>query len=224
MPAVATVPKARGSATQSDAQHLYDHDFWSWAQQQAKALRERRFDDVDWPNLLEEVEDLAGRHEDSWRSLCRSTLIHLMKIQYCSGADNATKWASEVSEWRREMYILLRTYPGMKSKVPQMFASSWETARRDIIQILAEYEVPQFGAMRKDSSRKWNQLIPDECPYNMIDVIGFRSADLNTEKLANERWPASVERILSGDSHQDAVDKSEQENWSMPPNRKILDC
>ena len=44
---------------------LYDNDNYSWALEQARALRERRADLLDWNNLAEEVGDLAGRQADA---------------------------------------------------------------------------------------------------------------------------------------------------------------
>jgi hypothetical protein len=44
---------------------LYDQDSYSWALAQARALRERRLEELDWDNLAEEVGDLAGRHADA---------------------------------------------------------------------------------------------------------------------------------------------------------------
>jgi hypothetical protein len=43
----------------------YDTDFALWAKSQATALRERRFDDLDLANLIEEIDDLSqsDRHQ-----------------------------------------------------------------------------------------------------------------------------------------------------------------
>ena len=55
------------------AKNLYDEDFYVWAMKQAELLRDKRFDELDLENLIEEVEDLGGalkaldassRHDD----------------------------------------------------------------------------------------------------------------------------------------------------------------
>ncbi|GET41404.1 hypothetical protein MiSe_62160 [Microseira wollei NIES-4236] len=43
-------------------QILYEQDFYLWIQTTAKLLKDRRFDDVDWENLIEEIESM-GRSE-----------------------------------------------------------------------------------------------------------------------------------------------------------------
>ena len=37
---------------------LYERDYYTWIQEQVRALRDRRVEDLDWPNLAEEIEDL----------------------------------------------------------------------------------------------------------------------------------------------------------------------
>jgi hypothetical protein len=54
------------------AKDLYDEDFFVWSQEQAALLRERRFDELDLPNLIEEVEDLGGALQRSVRSRART--------------------------------------------------------------------------------------------------------------------------------------------------------
>jgi len=40
---------------------LYERDYYTWIQEQVRALRERRVEDLDWPNLAEEIEDLEKK-------------------------------------------------------------------------------------------------------------------------------------------------------------------
>lgn len=52
-------PKAAMKSDSADGS-LYERDPYTWALEQARALRERRAAAVDWDNLAEEVEDLAA--------------------------------------------------------------------------------------------------------------------------------------------------------------------
>jgi Domain of unknown function DUF29 len=38
---------------------LYETDFYAWTQEQARLLRERRWDDLDLVNLVDEVESVG---------------------------------------------------------------------------------------------------------------------------------------------------------------------
>jgi hypothetical protein len=53
---MATKTPARAASTRS----LYEADFHRWSQEQARALHERRWADVDWENVAEEIESLGG--------------------------------------------------------------------------------------------------------------------------------------------------------------------
>jgi len=40
---------------------LYERDYYTWIQEQVRALRERHVEDLDWPNLAEEIGNAAQR-------------------------------------------------------------------------------------------------------------------------------------------------------------------
>ena len=48
------------TATKSPTNDLYETDFYVWTQEQARLLRERRWDDLDLANLVDEVESVGG--------------------------------------------------------------------------------------------------------------------------------------------------------------------
>jgi hypothetical protein len=78
---------------------LYDRDMLSWAEQQAALLRrladgERINEAVDWPHLIEEVEDLGRAELHNCESLLRQAMLHLLKLH--GGADQpAAHWRAE---------------------------------------------------------------------------------------------------------------------------------
>ena len=47
--------------TKTRSNSLYEGDFYNWTQEQARLLRERRFDDLDLENLVDEVESVGPR-------------------------------------------------------------------------------------------------------------------------------------------------------------------
>ena len=44
--------------------NLYDKDFVAWADQQSLLLEQRRYNEIDLANLVEEVKDLGNKHRD----------------------------------------------------------------------------------------------------------------------------------------------------------------
>ncbi len=47
---------------------LYETDIIQWVEQQISLIKEQRYSEVDWVNLLEEIEDLSKRERDKFLS------------------------------------------------------------------------------------------------------------------------------------------------------------
>ena len=81
---------------------LYERDALAWAEQQADLLRrlaagERLNEAVDWPNIIEEVQDVGLSELRSCRSLLRQALAHLLKLHAWPGSQAAAHWRDEVA-------------------------------------------------------------------------------------------------------------------------------
>jgi hypothetical protein len=78
---------------------LYDTDFVLWSEQQAERLRRlargEKVNDVDWTNLVEEVESLGRSATSAVRSLLLRALEHLLKAAAWPEAPSARKWVHE---------------------------------------------------------------------------------------------------------------------------------
>jgi hypothetical protein len=83
---------------------LYERDALAWSEQQADLLRrlaagERVNDAVDWPNVIEEVQDVGLSELRACRSLLRQALVHLLKLHAWPGSQAATHWRDEVASF-----------------------------------------------------------------------------------------------------------------------------
>lgn len=113
-----------------NARGLYERDFYSWALEQAEHLRARRFDRLDLDNLIEEVEDLAGRHADTLESRYRTLLAHMLKWQF--QPDKRTRsWKGTIIRERGDIPDHLAKHPGLKPRRQELFADAYRGARRD---------------------------------------------------------------------------------------------
>ncbi len=80
---------------------LYDRDFLLWTEQQAALLRrlahgERVNAAIDWPHVIEEIEDVGRSQVSGCESLLRQAILHLIKLAV--GEDRpAGHWRSEVA-------------------------------------------------------------------------------------------------------------------------------
>jgi len=120
------------SAKPPVATSLYERDYCLWAQEQADALRERRPDLIDWANLAEEVEDLAGRYADALESHCKILVEHLPETANAVESvrrNNLRLWRISVRNARYEIRLLLRRNPSLRARCDELFADAWPVAR-----------------------------------------------------------------------------------------------
>lgn len=192
MPTAAPVIRVRPSRS---AAELYTSDAYSWAMQQADALRRGDLKAVDWDNVIEEIESVGRSERNSWESLCGRALEHLLAIEFWSRAtDKALRhWAREVMHFRRRMADVLDSNPGLKGQYAAMYASAWRSARRAAVDRLTEYEDP---AMPKETRRAWDrQRLPLECPYDCLHVVAYDPK--HDDGPDNDIWPPAVAQVLN---------------------------
>ncbi len=83
---------------------LYESDFVLWSEQQAELLRRlargEKVNDVDWPNLVEEVDSLGRSELNAVQSLLQRALEHLLKAAAWPSA--AWPSAAPVRKWQHE--------------------------------------------------------------------------------------------------------------------------
>jgi hypothetical protein len=133
-------------------QCTYQLDFYSWALEQARLLRERRAAELDWDNLAEEVEDLARRDAHALQSNCEVLIAHLLKLTHAGEPQrrrNLRLWQLHVRNAQRRIADLLAENPGLKTRTSELFAKAWPYGRDEAL-----------TALESDES-----AIPDVCPW-----------------------------------------------------------
>ena len=107
---------------------LYALDFFAWTQDQADALRRRSVNEIDWENLLEEVESMGRQERNELRSHLVILLTHLLKWRY-QPQRRSKSWALAVAEQRGDTQRVLRDNPSLKPQVEGLMQDAYETAR-----------------------------------------------------------------------------------------------
>lgn len=114
-----------------DKRSLYERDYYTWALQQARALKEHRLEDLDWENLSDEVEGLAKTERRELRSRIKVLLIHLIKWQF-QPQRRTRSWKTTIDVQRLEIQEHLDENLGLKPSVPEILAQAYRTARLDV--------------------------------------------------------------------------------------------
>ena len=114
---------------------LYERDYYTWALEQARALRERRAEALDWEMLAEEVEDLARSEARTLKSQLARLLAHLLKWHFQAARRTrseatANSWRGSIEDARDDIRDLLEESPGLKNRLPELFVKAYAAAVR----------------------------------------------------------------------------------------------
>ena len=135
----------------------YNNDFYSWAQEQARLLRQGRFSELDSENLIEEIEDMGRSEKRELESRLVILLAHLLK--WCYQPDHrSNSWEGSIGEQRIQTKKCLRENPSLKTKLPEIFQDAYETGR--------------FQAMKETNLKL--DIFPEECLWTIEQVLDNR--------------------------------------------------
>lgn len=85
--------------TLTNLKQLYEVDDVQWLEETIELLKKQQFQQLDWENLIEELEDLGKEKKNAVASLLEPAIRHLLLLQY---------WTSELDynqvHWQEEIY------------------------------------------------------------------------------------------------------------------------
>ncbi len=110
------------------ASELHERDFFAWTKAQARLLREKRFDELDFANLIDEVEGAGEAEKRQIETHLETLLTQLLKWKYQPGARTAA-WRSLVDEQRRLLAYILEMSPSLSAYPAEVFQDSYLVAR-----------------------------------------------------------------------------------------------
>jgi hypothetical protein len=98
----------------------YDTDILTWSERQAELLRrlavgERVNDQIDWKNIIEEVESVGSEQLFSVQSLLRQALIHMLKAKAWPLLRDAPTWRADSVRFRADAAD--RFAPSMRQRI-----------------------------------------------------------------------------------------------------------
>lgn len=97
---------------------LYETDFYAWTQHQAALLRAEEFEQIDWNNLIEEIESLGRSEKHEVESRLIVIIMHLLKLQH-QPARRTRSWNVTISTQRVDLERLLADNPSLRARLPE---------------------------------------------------------------------------------------------------------
>ncbi len=107
----------------------YEDDYVRWADEQAAALAEGRFADLDLVNLADEIGSLSGRDRRELVSRLTVILVHLLKSMYQPQRATRSWKRSEVTQ-ATKISVLVRDSPSLRSRIASSIPDAYKHARR----------------------------------------------------------------------------------------------
>ena len=131
----------------------YDKDFYSWTQEQAELLRNRQFNSLDLPNLIEEIETMGRSEKRELESRLTVLLLHLLKWKY-QPARRGRSWNLTIKGQRIEYSNILTDNPGLKAQLNTILGNAYKLARVKAA-TQTQLDIDTF---------------PEECPWMIEDI------------------------------------------------------
>src|SRR5712692_1231317 len=104
--------------TKARPNSLYESDFYTWTQEQARLLRERRFDDLDLDNLVDEVASVGSSEKREIRNRLKVLLTHLLKWKFQPGL-RGNSWRRTIREQRESIVDIVQSSPSLRGYMLQ---------------------------------------------------------------------------------------------------------
>lgn len=135
-------------------QTLYETDYAEWIKATVEKLRSRDYNNVDWENLIEEIEDIGRNDRRSLKSNFIVVLLHLLKWQFQPDRRSGS-WEGSIIEHRRRVREAIEESPSLQPYLESIFAECYTQA---VKQAKAETRLPL-------------ETFPHQCLYQLADVL-----------------------------------------------------
>jgi hypothetical protein len=119
----------------SNLSELYQTDYSAWALRQAELLRAGHYAELDIDHLLQELGDMSKSDRRELESRLLILIARLLKwqFQYRTLSDrwrefDGRSWRATIVEQRKQLAVLLRQSPGLKSILTETMGSTYMDA------------------------------------------------------------------------------------------------
>ena len=136
---------------------LHDRDFYLWTEEIKKAIANQDLENMDWDNLLDEIDDMGKSDKRALRSYTQRLIEHIFKIKYWeSERERALNgWKIEVINFRTQIANILEDSPSLKNYLAdnyrKWYQQSYQKYQKGIL-----FEMPSFEYV------KLEQLMQDD--------------------------------------------------------------
>jgi len=156
----------------SIASSLYENDFYGWTQQQAQALRQRRFEALDMDNLIEEIESIGRGEIRLLENHLTVLLMDLLQWKFWPER-RGLQLEADIMRERRKIVNHLEENAGLNALLTDILDDAYDSS---IFMAARETGMPP-------------ETFPSRCPWTFEEAM---HADIWPEALQTSPTPTSV--------------------------------
>lgn len=132
----------------------HEKDTYGWAVYTAQLLRERKMNEVDFDNIIEEMEALGRSEKHELINRLSLVISHLLKWQFQPNM-RGHSWTYTIREQRKQAKIHLKDNPSLKNQLDNILADAYDIA---------------ISKAAKETSLD-EKAFPKECPYTFEQIM-----------------------------------------------------
>lgn len=136
--------------------NLYQQDFNLWLETTIHSLKEGKLLDVDYKNLIEELEAMGRSEKNALKSNLKILLMHLLKWQY-QPEKRSNSWRYTISEHRQRIRDSLETSPSLNNFLIEIFDKCYQDGKR----------------LASDETGLAINNFSEDCPFVLDDVLNL---------------------------------------------------
>ena len=120
---------------------LYHQDLNLWRQEIINAIQNKQLENMDWDNLIEEINDMGASEKRALRSYIKRLIEHILKLKYWDNEReyNQRGWKKEVVNFREEIRSILEESPSLNNYLKQNYIDWYKKSVKAMKQ---EFAIP----------------------------------------------------------------------------------
>ncbi|MEB3343404.1 DUF29 domain-containing protein [Okeania sp.] len=128
----------------TDLKLLYEVDYFLWLEEIIKLLNNRQLENLDYDNLIEELEGLGRSEKSAVESFVTLIIQHLLLYQYWSAerANNSRHWRGKILTFRTQLEYKLTT--NLRNYLAERLDYLYGKARK-IAQVKSELQLREIN-------------------------------------------------------------------------------
>ncbi|WP_016953632.1 DUF29 domain-containing protein [Anabaena sp. PCC 7108] len=121
---------------------LYEQDYLLWIEDIVNKLRNRDIEELDFENLIEEIESLGRSQKHELENRLGELFEHILKRTYVNMPECYRGWVESIDKQRVSIKRLLKQAPSLKPYFSQVFDEVYEDTLKIVRRSYPQCEFP----------------------------------------------------------------------------------